>query len=167
MKIYQLIKTGLLDTGVFKYVQVDKMELTVKVPGDVRIIKSEEEGKKIAEKALEAAKKLPRKGRYENMRKACDHIFAVEAYDTEELSMDKLMYFLHKELKSEDVKVICEKEPWIAERYIEYIQNACKDEDLKRELEEIHSTNDWDQLIHNASMLTIANSLLIGSLKEN
>lgn len=167
MKIYQLIKTGLLDTGVFKYVQVDKMELTVKVPDDVRIVKSEEEGKKIAEKALEAAKKLPRKGRYENMRKACDHLFAVETYDIEELSMEKLMHFLHTKLKSEDVKVICEKEPWIAERYIDYMQNACQSEELKRELEEIRSTNDWDQLIHNASVLTIANSLMIGCLKEN
>lgn len=166
MEIYQLIKTEMFDTGIFKYVKVSKKKLTVIVPDNIQIVKSEEEGKKIAEKALEAAKKLPRKGRYENMRKACDHIFAVEAYDTEELSMDKLMYFLHTKLKSEESKIICEKEPWIAERYIEYIQNACKDEDLKSELEEIRSTNDWDQLIHNASVLTIANSLLIGSLKE-
>lgn len=161
MKIYQLIKTGLLDTGVFKYVQVNKMELTVKIPGNVRIIKSEEEGKKIAEKALEAAKKLPRKGRYENMRKACEHIFAVEAYDTEELSMDNLMYCLHKKLKSEDVKVICEKEPWIAERYIDYIQSTCQNKEFKGELDSL------DQLIHNATSITIANSFLIGNLKKD
>lgn len=167
MKIYQLIKTGLLDTGVFKYVQVDKMELTVKVPGDVRIIKSEEEGKKIAETALATAKKLPRKGRYENMRRACDHIFAVEAYDTEELSMEKLMHFLYRKLTSEDVKIICEKEPWIGKRLRDYMQNACMDEKLKTELAEDISTDDWNQTIHSAAMLTIANSLLIGNLKEN
>ncbi|MDU3180451.1 MAG: hypothetical protein E6686_03495 [Lachnospiraceae bacterium] len=161
MKIYQLIKTEMLDTGIFKYVEVKKKELTVKVPDNTKIVKSEEEGKKIAEAALEAAKKLPRKERYENMRKACDHIFAVEAYDTTELSMDKLMYLLQKELKLEDIKFICEKEPWIAERYIEYMQNVGKSEEFKGEPDSL------DRFIQNASMITIASSLLIGNLKEN
>jgi len=166
MKIYQLVKTELLDSGFFKEIKViNTNSWTVMLPEHAKVVKSEEDCKEVANAALIAAETSPRKGRYQRMCEAGNQLFAVE-YDTDDFSMEKLFDFLHKKLSSKDVKYICEKEPWLAARYSEFLQNPFHNEEFRKEFDVLikanctNKTNQTDQNIKDLALLAFANKML-------
>lgn len=128
MKIYRLVQIELFDSGFLKEVKVNEISWTITAPENAKIVKREEECKKISEAALEEAKSLPRKGRYEKMYESCNRLYAVEQ-ELDDFPMEKLLQLLYKELSSKDVRFICEKEPWIAERFQDYIESHITSDD--------------------------------------
>lgn len=77
---------------------------------------------------------MPDNAKLVSSKEECERyntIYAI-AHNTEEMSFKKLLHVMYEKLNTSEVKTLCEKEPWIANKFDLYLQSPFNNDKFRK-----------------------------------